>query len=443
MSSFKDHLSHFAGLELLSDASLAGIDKVHAGAPRCILAGTDGNKNPFTVPLNDDLFSKHLLFLGNIGTGKTTAISQVIAQIKKQITANDVMIIFDTKGDYYKSFYQEGDVVISNDAASFKGSDNYWNIFREIKIDNTERSIRENALEIANNLFADAIKRTNQPFFPQAAKDILATFLMLCARDESAADIVSNKWMIEYFEASTKAELLNYFLEQHQQRISSYIPAESSAQSDGVLSELYQLLSEIFVGDFREHGTLSIRDLVRQKGGRTIFVEYDITIGSVLGPVYRLLFDLAMKEAMGKNRSSGNVWFIIDEFRLIPNLQHLDNGINFGRSQGLKFILGLQNIPQVYKEYGEATGESLLSGLSTVVAFRVDDKKSRDFIQNRYGNALKKLVFRKSGQVGQAQIAEEIRQVKVIEDWEISTLDVGEAIIGMPNVNPFIFKFGR
>src|SRR5690606_22110738 len=146
---------------------------------------------------------------------------------------------------------------------------------------------------------------------PQAAKDILATFLRLCAEDKSASEVNNNRNLVEYLENSTRDDLLNYFVENNQNRISSYISKDASSQADGVLSELYQLLSEIFVGDFRNEGSLSIRELIRQKGGKTIFIEYDITIGSVLAPIYRLLFDLAIKEAMGKKRSKGNVWFVI------------------------------------------------------------------------------------------------------------------------------------
>ena len=438
MSGFKDHLRHVEGLELILDSKNLTFTNQ---TPRCVLSGADGQGGLCKVPIDDSLFSKHLLFLGNIGTGKTNAISQIISQIKSQMTDQDVMVIFDTKGDFYNRFYAEGDIVISNDTASFAGTGDYWNIFSEITIDNTAQSIKENALEIANNLFADKVKNTNQPFFPQAAKDILATFLTICAEDKSVSAMLDNQHLIEFFENSTREDILEFFQKNEKNRILSYISKDASQQADGVLSELHQLLSEIFIGDFRQVGNLSIRDLIRQKGGKTIFVEYDITIGSVLAPIYRLLFDLAIKEGMGKHRSHGNVWFVIDEFRLIPNLQHIDNGINFGRSQGLKFILGIQNIPQVHKEYGESMAESLLSGLSTTISFRVDDIKSRNFIQNRYGSSLKKLIFRKSGQVTQGQITEEVRQAKVIEDWDISRLKTGEAIIGIPNINPFLFRF--
>ena len=51
-----------------------------------------------------------------------------------------------------------------------------------------------------------------------------------------------------------------------------------------------------------------MRDLVRKKGGRFVFLEYDLQIGAMLSPVYSLLFDLAIKEALGRNKTSGNTY---------------------------------------------------------------------------------------------------------------------------------------
>ena len=38
-------------------------------------------------------------------------------------------------------------------------------------------------------------------------------------------------------------------------------------------------------------------------------------------------------------------------------------------------------------------------------------------------------------------VTEQIRDANVVEDWDISSLSVGEAIIGLPNIQPFILKF--
>ena len=118
---------------------------------RCRLLGMDTSGRDFFVPLNDNLFSQHMLFLGSIGTGKTNGIFQIISQLRNSMTSNDVMIIFDTKGDYYNTFYRKGDIVISNDEkATGPETKDYWNIFNEIELD---ESMEENIIEIARTLF--------------------------------------------------------------------------------------------------------------------------------------------------------------------------------------------------------------------------------------------------------------------------------------------------
>ena len=82
---------------------------------RCAFMGTNRVGGDIYVPLDTELLSRHLMFLGGIGTGKTNAFFQIMRQLRNNMTADDVMIVFDTKGDFYKEFYRPGDVVISND----------------------------------------------------------------------------------------------------------------------------------------------------------------------------------------------------------------------------------------------------------------------------------------------------------------------------------------
>lgn len=84
----------------------------------------------------------------------------------------------------------------------------------------------------------------------------------------------------------------------------SYIEGDGE-QSQGVLSEMYSVIRDILIGVFAERGGFSIRNFVRAKGGKVLFIEYDLAIGSVLTPIYRLFFDLAIKEALGRTSSQG------------------------------------------------------------------------------------------------------------------------------------------
>ena len=116
----------------------------------------------YDIPISESVFSKHILYTGTIGTGKTTAIFQLLSQLIPEMKSDDVMVIFDTKGDFKNKFFRPGkDVVIScNSDATHK-----WNIFREVLIDGKENS-EENLLEIVNSLFEEKIRRSNAPFFP-------------------------------------------------------------------------------------------------------------------------------------------------------------------------------------------------------------------------------------------------------------------------------------
>ena len=202
-----------------------------------------------------------------------------------------------------------------------------------------------------------------------------------------------------------------------------------------------QQVRELFIGNFKKRGTLSMRELVRQKGGRMIFVEYDLSVGETLTPIYTLLFDLAIKEALSRKKSEGNVFFLVDEFRLLPNLTHIDDAVNFGRSMGVKFMIGIQNIEQMYEVYGQARARSILSGFLTSICFRVNDASSIEYIEKLHGRNRKKEVYMASVQ-GRG-LVENVRDANVVEDWDIQRLGIGEAIIGLPGKEPFWFHFLR
>lgn len=379
------------------------------------------------------------MLLGGIGTGKTNAFFQIVRQLRAGITRDDVMIIFDTKGDFYREFYRPGDVVISNDeTATGQDGTDYWNIFNEIELD---EHMEENIVEISKSLFRDKVENSSQPFFPNAAKDLFGAILTHFTRNKERLE--SDNASLRAFLDKSPTRELREMLEQYDdmRALTSYISEDRSAQTQGVMSELLQLTREIFLGNFKKKGTLSIRNLVREKGGRIIFIEYDLGIGNMLAPIYSLLFDMAVKEALCRKKSEGNVYFIADEFRLIPNLQHVDDAVNFGRSLGVKFMIGIQNVDQVFEVYGESRARSILSGFLTSVAFRVNDSASKEFIEKLHGVNRKKEVYMASVQ-GRG-IVENVRDANVVEDWDIARLNIGEAIIGLPGRQPFLFQFKK
>jgi len=372
--------------------------------------------------------------------GKSNAMNNIVRSIRKTMSRNDVMVIFDTKGDFIKEFRRDGDVVISNDEKSTA----YWNIFKEVLI-NGEEHIEENLLEIVNSLFESKIKKSNAPFFPQAAKDVLFGIMAFIIANNDPSEI-DNAELYAYLRDASINDVVDALMSIGDLKgIIDYIynDGESSEQTQGVYSELRNVTNELLVGNFKKGGDFSVREFIREKKGRILFIEYDLSVGQVLTPIYKVLIDLAIKEALSRTKSEGNVYFFIDEFKLLPNLYHIDNGVNFGRSLGAKFVVAMQNIQQIIEAYGYERAYSILSAFGTSVAFRVTDRATKEFIQNLYGKNRKRLSFR--GLSYSAGIKEETAYSNVVEDWDILNLQRGEAIISISDYDaaPMKFKFKK
>lgn len=412
------------------------------GVPSLLLKG-EFNGKPTFFGLGEDVISKHMMLVGGTGCGKSTLFYHIIEQLKRKMTSDDVMIIFDSKGDFYSKFYSGKDCVIGNSPQYIQQSER-WNIFKEILADGwDERQVMMNATEICKALFEERTKNnSSNPFFPNAARDLLAAILVTTIRlgvgeKQFVVENFYNNRIKEFLDSCSGIDICDYLDGFGDMRsVMSYIEGDS-AQSQGVLAEMFSVIRDVFMGVFCEKGIFSIRNFVRQKGGRTLFIEYDLSIGSVLTPVYKMLFDLALKEALGRTKSQGNVYFICDEFKLLPNLQHIDDGVNFGRSLGVKVFAGLQSIEQLYEIYGQSRGKNLAAGFSSIIAFRANDVTTREYISSLHG---KNMVLEQYRMLNNT-IVEEKRIGSTVEDWDLNNLRVGEAIVGLPFAPPFRFYF--
>lgn len=398
---------------------------------------------PSSLKIDETILSKHIMLIGGTGCGKSNVFYHIISQIKKRMSAKDIMIIFDTKGDYYEMFAEKGDSVLGN-SSLYSPVSVKWNLFREILADGWDtKSIELNTQEISWSIFREAIDKSKDPFFPNAARDLFASVLLCILKTgkekvEYKKECFYNSELKRSFDESTILDI-KALLESHPEYSSviSYIGDGNNGQALGVYAELLGTFRKLFSGIFAEKGSFSIRNFVREKGGKTLFLEYDMARGNILAPIYSLLFDLAIKEALGRNVNEGNVYLICDEFRLLPYLQHIDDAVNFGRGLGVKVIAGLQSINQLTEVYSEHRGMNIIAGFSTVFAFRANDAYTRNYITGLHG---KNIVMEQYKTINNS-IHEEQRSANVVEDWNINELNIGEAIVGFPFDRPFIFQF--
>lgn len=398
--------------------------------------------------INEDIMSRHILLLGGSGCGKTNAFCYTVESLRTQMTNQDVAIIFDTKGEFYDWFSKPGDYVIGN-SARFRPISYTWNIFDEILADgDDEVCISMNARELASALFHDRGSST-QPFFCNAAKDIFRGIILHFIRQAKMDPAgwkkkLNNKDLINAFQSFKVENYMKIFNFYHDLKsLLSYFGDGKSNQALGVFGELNSMLSEYFVGILAEHKpdkTISMRNAVRHKGGKVIFVEYDLAVGETLTPVYRLLVDQALKEALSRTKKGGNVFVIADEFKLLPKLQHIDDALNFGRGLGVRVMAGIQSIDQLYDVYGQDKGAVIASGFGSIFAFHTNDGSSRDYISKRFGTNI--MVYEYNDTQKNRMTATE-RDGNTVEEWEQLQLGLGQAIIGLGYDAPFLYQFAK
>ena len=421
---------------------------------------SDHGKNAI-IKLDADILSKHLLIIGGIGMGKTNTFNFIVNQTSKALNNNDIMLIFDTKGDFYKEFGSENDIVISNNESTC-----IWNIFNEL----SQEKLYETSNEIAAMLFAPHVEKSSQSFFPLAAKSIFASTLRAIYRlysknTENLCEVPSNALLKDFFLGKCIYKTKNFDdfgnevdpgmirnifsllgSDPEEKGSLGYISeASNDGQTLGVLAELRLVIDELFIGNFGKKGDFSITKAFRERNGKRIFLEYDIVEGNILSPIYSLLVDLAIKESLSpdNNGKRCNSYFIIDEFKLLPNLKHMDDAVNFGRSLGIKFIIGVQNVSQIKEAYGEDGAMNILSGFSTTIAYKVSDHATRKYLVELFGVNRKRTTYMSA--IRNRGVIETLERANVVEEWDILSLDVGECIVRLPNKNnseasPFFFK---
>ena len=430
------------------------------------------------MSMTPEQLSRHTLLIGGIGSGKTNCFNLILRNLNARMKMTDVMLIFDTKGDFYQEFYQEGlDYVIAN-AWEYQDQTVFWNIFREIEMGGRLRSEKElTAKEIAKALFEDR-KNNAQPFFSDAACDIFGKTLIykmrtvlwdtpaylaleqrLSENRRNAAAVeecIRMQWelfeneawqlnnrvltqeILQRWTAQDYAKMLRSYPDF--QGAVSYIGDGTSNQALGVMGELNSMINDYFIGVFADYEPgrdVAMRELIRGKGKARIFIEYDLSIGQVLCSLYRLLVDLALKEALGRSRSEGNVYLVIDEFKLLPKLTHLDDALNFGRSLGIKAFVGIQSIGQLKDVYGETAGDVIAAGFSNVMAFRMTDEASRSYVSELFGHNYTVVSYENEKQ----SLTETQREGHCVEGWQLMDLKIGQAVVGLVGYRPFYFQF--
>ncbi|WXZ50291.1 type IV secretion system DNA-binding domain-containing protein [Clavibacter tessellarius] len=289
----------------------------HIG-PRPAEAGVHGVAGT-SVGFDDAMLGRHVLYLGGIGTGKTVGISALVASVRASMTADDVMVVFDTKGDYHEMFHRPGDAVIAAALADEFAGQVAWNLFEEFRALPPGRLPEDEIFEMCSGLFSRLIADAgDNAYFANAARDVFTALVTAMYRESEERSNRDIRMIVGSMGIGEMHALLDRPENADLRGARHYIAKEGSNSTMATMAFMQQVIQESFRSSFGRPGDFSIRAFLRAKGARALFLEYDIASGSTLAPVFTAMLDVAMKEAMSRRRAAGRVFFVLDEFALLP-----------------------------------------------------------------------------------------------------------------------------
>jgi hypothetical protein len=298
--------------------------------------------------------------LGDTGSGKSTAIRQLLRQVQER---GESAIVYDPAMDFVGEFYdpKRGDLILNPLDARCP----YWNLAAELMREET-------ATTIAAAFLPDT--EYEREFFTDGPRRILAHLLK---RKPQPRDIL--EWMAApgMMAAMVKGTPLAALLD----------PA-APPQRAGVIASMNMVadsLESLPEYDDAQGKTFSTAEWYTERK-RWVFLTSSADYREKLLPLHSVWLDLFILRMMGhcEDYDAKPVWFVLDELASLNKLPQLHTAVTESRKYGTPVVLGLQGRSQLEKRYGQ-DAEAMLSQPATKIFFKTSEPRAAKWISEAIG----------------------------------------------------------
>jgi type IV secretory pathway TraG/TraD family ATPase VirD4 len=308
------------------------------------------------IPLSLEDETKHFKFIGTTGTGKSTAIREVLTAA---LARGDRAIITDPDGGYLSRYYDaaRGDVILN----PFDGDAHKWDLFGEVSND-------YDIDQLARSLIPDS----GDP--DRIWCEYARTFFTAVVRQSIKANDRNDAELFRLLTAGSEQELRTMlagtaagpFLEVGNEKMFGSL---RSVASSAVRSLEYTTRQQA--------APCSVRQWVRQKGskhaggpGGVLFLPYTAGEIAALRSVISAWMRLGIFEAMDCGEGDQRLWFVVDELDALGEIDGLKDALARLRKFGGRCMLGFQSIAQVSGTYGKGTAETIVENCGNTLILR-------------------------------------------------------------------------
>lgn len=311
----------------------------------------------YTIPKR--LESSHILLMGDTGSGKSSAIRQILRQVQER---GDSAIVYDPAMDFVGEFYspERGDLILNPLDARCP----WWDLKGEL-------SSPEIAMTIAAAMLPE--KEFEKAFFTDAPRRVLARLLL---SQPSSADLV--RWMSDPNEITERVKGTPQ---------ASLVDPGAPAQRAGVLSSLNLIADSLELLPSSSPYNRSFSTAEWRTGRRRwVFLTSSAAYREKLLPLHSVWLDLFILRMMEPcaDAAAKPVWFVLDELASLNKLPQLHAAVTENRKYGNPVVMGLQGKSQMEKRYGQ-DAEAMLSQPATKIFLKTSEPRAAKWVSDAIG----------------------------------------------------------
>ncbi|KAA6461904.1 DUF87 domain-containing protein [Acidobacteria bacterium AB60] len=311
-----------------------------------------------SLGIRGNLESSHILIMGDSGSGKTSAMRQILRQVASR---QAVAVVYDPALEFTHEFYspERGDIILNPLDARCP----YWDIAEESQSDDANAAM-------AAALFPD--KDFEKDYFTDAPRRV---FSFLMRRQPSPQQLIA--WMSNSDQIEAMARGTPY---------ASFLDPGAPAQRGGVLSSFNMIADSLELLPARDEGR-PVYSSSRWNAERRqwIFLTSSPAARQKILPLHSAWLDMLILRTMEPAiRGTRPVWFVLDEVASLNKLPQLHTAVTEARKSGNPVVLGFQGRSQIEKRYGK-DAETMLSQPATKVFLKTSEPHSSKWVSDAIG----------------------------------------------------------